>query len=119
MIQNRPARLWFLLFALGISFPPHPAGAGDQAAGLSLRWITSAVPVRVELGGLTHRAIQALRDVSWDRSRWEKLLTVSVLPARPPGTNVVLPTMAGVYEIAASSLRFIPQFSPIPGVRYQ
>src|SRR5262249_53983657 len=51
-------------------------------------------------------------------SQWQRLL--SVYAEQPElGTNVDLPRMLGTYRLKGETLRFEPQFSAVPGVRYR
>jgi hypothetical protein len=85
-----------------------PAGS-ETTADLRIALVDGSDTIAVS--GFSRRDLDRLRQVSWGRQEWERLLSVSVAPDAP--------AMLGTYAVASAGLRFTPRFPLDPGRRYQ
>jgi hypothetical protein len=85
---------------------------------VSIRWIADPAnqsKVVVEVSGLSAAALKRLKQLNWNSSRWQRLLSVYA----GDGDSTGLPPMLGVYRVESNALRFEPQFPLEPGVTYR
>jgi hypothetical protein len=95
------------------SAPPAPLPATPE-----IRIVQSTLEIgvsAVEVVGLPVGDLAALRD-GLDAEAWRALLHVTSVT---PGDHGKLPAAAGIYEVAGSVLRFIPEFPLDPRVAHQ
>ncbi len=93
----------------------------EQSAGIRLQWAPDSPEVKtktLEVSGLGREALELLRTVEWDLSRWQRLLAVYAEPM-DAASGSELPPMLGRYSIEADRLRFAPQFPLVSGIRYR
>jgi hypothetical protein len=87
---------------------------GRAAGDIEIRFeADEAGATRVEVSGLSSDEVRSLEEASLSDAEWQEVLRVSVAggPADQPG-------VAGAYEIAGGTLRFLPMFPFNPGRRY-
>lgn len=93
----------------------------EQSNGIRIQWTPDSPEVRtktLDVSGLGPEALELLRTVKWDLSRWQRLLAVYAEPKdAAPGAE--LPPMLGQYSIESDRLRFVPQFPLESGIRYR
>jgi hypothetical protein len=87
---------------------------GRAAGDIEIRFeADEAGATRVEVSGLSSDEVRSLAEASLSDAEWQQVLRVTVAggPADQPG-------VAGAYEIADDTLRFLPMFPFNPGRRY-
>ncbi len=119
MIRRRAARWLAAAGAILLPLAADPPEARPSTPA-AIQWRTTSAPVRVEVVGLTsstlaglERRLQGERD---GRNVFPVFAESGDKSAMPAGG---LPAMAGTWSVAEGSLRFIPSFPLVSGVRYR
>ena len=100
----RAAAISALFFAAACS-----TGNSSSTPAIALRNQNGA-PSYVEVTGLSHAQLRAVRSAALTDEQWARLLRVAVSEAAP--------AMLGTYGVTDSALRFTPQFALDPGRPY-
>src|SRR5262245_62402460 len=117
--------IFFAIFAIFASYSTGVVGtdfrvtaAQGQVSILVTSDPANPYKVAVEVYGLSAAAIKRLRQLKPASPQWRRLFSVYAGQEEPVGASD-LPPMAGAYRVESNALRFEPQFTLEPGLRYR
>lgn len=85
-------------------------GNSSSTPAIALRDQPNGGPAYVEVTGLSHSQLRAVRSAALNDAQWTRLFRVAVSESGPG--------MLGTYAVAGDALRFTPQFTLDPGRAY-